>query len=311
MRIVITGGTGFVGRYLTLSLLQEGYEVIIFSRKSNYDLEVIDCPILSVDYSDPLSLRTKLENINPTHIIHLASSRDRGNLASVPPIQISSHINSDVNLIMGAARLRNLELFIYFGTADMYTCESREKINIDSKVIPKNIYGIKKSIGKNLIENLLITEGFPSVCLVPSVIYGPGQQTDMFIPSLIEALLLNQNFKMTDGLQFRDYIFVTDIVDAVVGLINKNGSKCLGLSLPLGSGSAIKIKDLAITVASYFSEHHRSLLQFGGLPSAESENNGYKFDILKSRTLLNWDPKISLETGIKKTINHARNLINK
>ena len=311
MRIVITGGTGFVGRYLTLSLLQEGYEVIIFSRKSNYDLKVIDCPILSVDYSDPLALRNKLENINPTHIIHLASSRDRGNLYSTSPIQISNHINSDINLIMAAARLRNLKLFIYFGTADMYTCQKQEKISIESKVKPKNIYGLKKTIGKNLIENLFLAQNFPSVCLVPSVIYGPGQKTDMFLPALIEALISNKKFKMTEGLQFRDYIFVTDVVDAVIKLINKNGSNCLGLSLPLGMGSAIKIKDLALTVASYFSKHHRSLLQFGGLPYAEKEDNGYKFDIFKSRTILNWDPKISLETGIKKTINHAKELINK
>jgi len=308
MKVVVTGGTGFVGRYLTTSLLEEGYEVIIFSRKLNGEFQGVNCQFFRVDYSKPSSLQTNLEKINPSHIIHLASSRGRGNLFSISPGKITNHINSDINMIMAASKLPNLKLFTYFGTADMYTCQKEEKISIDSKVKPKNIYGLKKTIGKNLIENLFLAHNFPSVCLVPSVIYGPGQKVDMFLPALIEALILNKKFKMTDGQQFRDYIFVTDVVNAVVKLINNNGSGCFGKSLLLGSGSAVKIKDLAIKVASYFSENHRDLLQFGNLPYADLENNGYKFNTSQSKILLNWNSKISLEEGIKKTIDHAKNL---
>ena len=212
---------------------------------------------------------------------------------------------------MASANLSNLELFIYFGTADMYTCQAGEKITLDSKTIPRNVYGFRKSIGKNLLETLFKTQNFPGICLVPSVIYGPGQQKDMFLPALINNLLNNQEFKMTEGLQFRDYIFVTDVVDAVIGLLNRRGDKCLGLSLLLGSGYAITIKDLALTVASCLSRYHRDLLHFGALSSRKSGQHGYRFDMSKSEILLEWKAQISLEFGIEKTLTQARKLKNK
>ncbi len=305
MKIVITGGTGFVGRNLVKALLWEGYDVVVLSRQIDSSFYEADCPVIMVDYSDSAGLRNQLVNIDPNFIIHLGASRDRSSLEQVEVTALWRDVDSDINLILGSVNLKNLNLFIYFGTADMYTCEPGKKIGLDNPIAPRNPYGLKKAIGKNLIESLYETNGFPGVCLVPSVIYGPGQAPDMFLPALIESMRRNEKFNMTEGSQFRDYIFVTDVVDAVVNLIVDKNKTRLGLTVLLGSDFSISIRELALLVSESFGKDCRHLLNFGAVKSQDSEDAGYSFDMSSSQHLLNWKAKVPLEMGIKLTLDHA------
>ena len=181
--------------------------MFVFSRGAVDAFAGIELTTVVVDYSDIKMLIDTLVGINPQYIVHLSASRDRRNLNDICINDIKNSINADVNLITAANDLTQLSLFVYFGTADMYSCEAGGKISLDSNVEPKNIYGLKKAIGKNLMDSLYKTNDFPGVCLVPSVIYGPGQAPDMFLPALIDSIRRNEKFNMTDGSQFRDYIF--------------------------------------------------------------------------------------------------------
>jgi nucleoside-diphosphate-sugar epimerase len=310
INIVITGGSGFVGQYLIKTLLERGFNLFVFTRGSDKIVRGIGVTVIVVDYSDAGMLAEKLITINPQFIVHLGASRDRRHFTDMCINDIVDNINADINLITAAAHLDDLSLFVYLGTADMYAPESANTIGFDSEIAPKNIYGLKKAVGKNLVESLFKTHGFPGVCLVPSVIYGPGQAPDMFLPALISCLVRNEKFNMTDGSQHRDYIFVTDVVDAVVSLITVKNKSCLGLTVLLGSGFSISIRDLALLVASSFGENSRSLLSFGAIKSRESENSGYNFDMAKSQILLNWRAKVSIEAGIKATLDYAVRLAN-
>ena len=307
-KVVVTGGSGFVGRHLVKALLAVGFEVFVFTRGTVEVFTNIGLTTVMVDYSDIKMLAVTLVEINPNYIIHLSASRDRRDLNNNCINDINNSINSDINLITAATYLKQLSLFVYFGTADMYSCESGGKISLDSKVEPKNIYGLKKSVGKNLVESLFKTHGFPGVCLVPSVIYGPGQAPDMFLPALIDSLIKNQRFAMSDGNQMRDYIYVKDVVDVILERINKPNSVCFGRTILLGSGEAVSIKELALMVEPLIDVNRDSLLAIGTVEQRAGEPNGYSYDMNESFDLLDWKPKFSLHDGLIETVDYAKNV---
>jgi len=115
---------------------------------------------------------------------------------------------------------------------------------------------------------------------------------------LIKALLTNHNFKMTEGYQLRDFIYIEDLTDALIKVLICNGLE--GEIINIASGFSIKIKDIALQIAGLIKNTDN--LKFGELPYRDSEIMEYAVDIFKASKLLQWHPKIKLSDGLKKTI---------
>jgi UDP-glucose 4-epimerase len=305
-RVLVTGASGFVGNHIVMRLLDAGVQVFSFTRKPQAEMMSHKVTSASVDYLDEPLLTRKLAEIKPDCIVHLSSSRDRTSFANCQLINFYDDVAADVNLIMASSKLTELKSFIFFGTADIYSDDG--VLNSKSPVLPKNPYGLRKSMGISLLSSLARSQGFPALCLIPSVIYGPAQQTDMFLPALIDSLLKNQKFSMTDGSQMRDYIYVRDIVDVVLNHINGPNLACVGRTILLGSGEAISIKKLAQMVEPLIGVNKDSLLDIGGIGQRSRESKGYSYDMNESFELLNWKPKFSLHDGLIETIDYAKNV---
>jgi len=260
-KTIVSGGFGFVGHHLVKRLADLGSEIFIFTRDATKISQDGDIKNILVSYLDESSLSQNLRQIEPDHIVHLSSSRDRKCFKDCSISQFNDDVATDLNFIMASSRLQQLKSFIYVGTADIYSDDG--VLNTKSPVLPKNPYGLRKSMGISLLNSLFRCQCFPSVCLVPSIIYGPGQKPDMFLPELIDSLIKNQRFSTSDGRQMRDYIFVRDIVDVLVKHINGPNLACLGRTILLGSGEAISIKELALMVEPLVGIKKESLLDIG------------------------------------------------
>lgn len=142
----------------------------------------------------------------------------------------------------------------------------------------------------------------PVTVLRPSVAYGPGQREDMFLPALICALLRGEPFPMTAGEQTRDFIYISDLVEALglAGLDDATNGEVINI----GGGSAIRITDLVDKVELMTQSH--GMARRGAVDYRPGEAMRYLLDISKSARLLGWYPSTPLEQGLQQTVDWYR-----
>ena len=161
----------------------------------------------------------------------------------------------------------------------------------------KSIYGRAKLLSSIYLINLYKKKNFPSTILRLYLAYGPRQDFNRLLPVTIKGCLENKKFPSSDGIQFKDFIHVYDVVDAILkSLTNKNAR---GQIINIGSGKPKKIKKVIKYVQKVSGGGYP---QFGKIKLRKDEILKTYPNITKAKKKINWQPKISLEKGIKSTI---------
>lgn len=300
--ILVTGHNGFIGRPLCDLLISNGWDVIGLGRSpvcntANeflcYDLDIID----------KLGVFNIIVKHNPSFIIHLAGGPIKG--GGLDHLRECFDVNQQGswNVINAAMKVSKLKKFIFVGT-----CEEYGSIDVPfvetARELPSTPYGLAKLSITQLLQALSKTHNFPSIILRPSLIYGPGQKKTMFLPSLIEHLLDGRVFDMTNGVQTRDYLYIDDLLDAILKsiIIPINRSEILNIS----SFFPVLIKDVAIEVANQIGNDAITLINFESVDYKLGEALNYYADNSKSKTMLGWSPKVSIIEGFRRTIDWQR-----
>jgi UDP-glucose 4-epimerase len=306
MKTLITGVNGFLGRYLCIELLKYGHEVIGIDIDNGFITHELYQSI-SVDLNNKEKIIKIVEEQKPDFIIHLASLKNRANnhhdLLSIN----SSDIGISLNIIESCKDLNNLKRFIFIGSCDEYGDKVFPFVETQQEN-PLNSYGLSKLVVSKTLLYLYRTYKFPVVILRPSVIYGPMQGKDMFLPSLIQSVLQDNFFSMTLGEQLRDYVYVGDVVNAILKCINTN-KMINGEILNIASGSSQSMKDIAITVINLISPNNLELLKFGDLSYRKNEVMRYEVSINAAKKLIGWNPRKKFLDGLKETIDFYKSTI--
>jgi nucleoside-diphosphate-sugar epimerase len=161
----------------------------------------------------------------------------------------------------------------------------------------KSIYGKAKLLSSMYLINLFKKKNFPSTILRLYLAYGPRQDINRFIPIIIKNCIKNKKFNCSEGNQYRDFVHVDDVVNAILkSLINKNAR---GQIINVGSGKPRRIRNII--------KHIKKILkggypQFGKIKLRKDEILKLYPNIKKAKNELNWKPKISFDQGLKSTI---------
>lgn len=299
--ILVTGGAGFIGRWVVKRLLEEEYDVCVLDDLSNGRAENIeefrDNPKFEFILGD---VRNKgmLENLfkDVDICIHAAAAINVQESIEKPQRYYDVNVNGTFN-ILEEARKKDVKL-VLIGTCMVYDLSSSEAINEKHSLNPKSPYAGSKLADENLALSYFHAYGLPVVITRPFNTYGPYQKSNMeggvvsiFIRSLLEEKTLDV---FGDGTQTRDLLYVEDCAEFIVkASINK---KAIGEIINAGCGEDIAIKDLALLICKdverirYVKHHH-----------PQSEIPKLLCDYTKANKLLAWEPKTSLEEGIEKT----------
>ena len=302
MKTLVTGGAGFIGRWVVKKLLNEGYEVCVLDDLSNGRVENLEelkedqnFKFVLGDIRDKEVLHSVFKDIDIC--IHAAAAINVQESIDDPQRYYDVNVNGTFN-ILEEARKGDAKM-VLIGTCMVYDLTSSKAISEEHPSNPKSPYAGSKLAAENLALSYFHAYGLPVVITRPFNTYGPYQKSDMeggvvsiFVRALLEGEPLNV---FGDGMQTRDLLYVEDCAEFIVKAAFTE--KAVGEVINGGSGMDIAIKDLALLICKdaerfvHVKHHH-----------PQSEIPKLLCDYTKAKELFGgWTPKTSLEEGIEKT----------
>jgi len=300
-RVLVTGAGGFIGKHLCKALFKEDATVVGLVRSE------IDSKYLSeqyvVDISSEIYVRQIINEVKPEYVVHLASNKSRGDNPRTYSEAYRNNLIGSLNIINACQNNHMLLKFVTLGSSDEYG-KLRVPFKETEKEAPINAYGASKLAVTELLKTLARSNGFSSVILRPSIVYGPGQDDSMFLPALIRALVAGNSFDMSLGEQTRDFVYVDDLVQAIIQALLAP-SLC-GDVINISSATPIRIDALAKMTANILGKGAEELLKFGAKDYRTSDVMQYWAANTLAKSLLGWSPTVSLEEGVQRTVDYFK-----
>jgi nucleoside-diphosphate-sugar epimerase len=302
-RILLTGASGFIGRHLSRCLLNHGAHVMSLIRENTcHPISATEYYI--VDFNQREVLQALITRLQPNYVVHLAAIRSSN-------IYIADYINSyeanfilTMHLVEACKGLLDLRQFIFLGSCEEYGLQE-PPFKENKQEIPVSAYGVSKLAVTQFIKTFSRATGFPGLVLRPSVVYGPEQAMHMFLPAMINALVFGNRFDLTEGDQTRDYIYIDDLVAAILLVLHSQKTFC-GDVVNISSANPVKIKDIALLTAKLIGPHSQKLLNFGAKDYRYGESMDYWANHDLAKNTLNWQPKTSLWEGLLRVIHSVQ-----
>lgn len=293
-RILITGGTGFIGYHLAKKCLKLNWSVTSISTKKPKKIRKLKkVKYIFSDITNKKLLKKKLK-INYDYVVNLAGYVDHSHKVKT----IRSHFNGCKN-ISSLFINSKIEKFIQIGSSVEYgKIKSPQKENEFPKNKILSNYGEAKLLSTKFMLDLNKKFNFPSVIVRLYLVYGPYQDPNRVIPFTIINSILNNKFNCSEGNQSRDFLYIDDLVDGIIKILTKKNDLS-GEIINLGSGKPTKIKKIIKSIINLVGSGRP---MFGKIRFRKDEINKLYPNLNKAKKLINWAPKIDLNLGLKKTI---------
>jgi UDP-glucose 4-epimerase len=289
-RILVTGGNGYLGRHLVEKLQQMQAEVFIM------DLYGTDNQhSLILDITDIKAVKKGIDKIKPQLVFHLAASLDR-NRSFDNFDQIYAINTKGTHNLLEALKGHNYENFIFTSTSEVYG-DNTPPFKETQLPQPASPYSLTKVFSENLITTFSKTYQKKYTILRLFNFFGKNMSPQFFIPQMIETLRDSQKFEMTEGEQKRDFLYLDDIVQALILAAEKPAQNEI---FNVCSAKAVSLKELILEVKN--SLNSQSEILFGTLPYRENEVWNMLGDNTKIINKLGFKPIFNLKAGIKEII---------
>ncbi|ETW94732.1 MAG: hypothetical protein ETSY1_33605 [Candidatus Entotheonella factor] len=298
--VAITGATGFIGRYLTQALVAlECYPTLFTCGRQPQSAALqMENRVrwVPMDLLDERAIAETMQQEKPAVIFHLAGTRGRE--ATYRACTHCARLNVEATLqLLKAASQCGVERVIMLGTADEYG-DQPGPLHETLPLYPVSPYAISKAAATRFSQTLFQREGCPVTVLRPFTVYGPGQPGDMFVAEAVSCAIAGQPFRMTHGQQRRDFVFIDDMVEAMMKAAS--APQVEGQVINIGSGQATRLCDVASLIWELSGSEAPLLI--GARPGGASEFHDTWADISRAKTLLNWEPRVSLRAGLHNMI---------
>lgn len=302
--VLITGASGFIGGHLVRSIISTGKKPILLSRFDAASQKFDDirdrARIMHADLTDGESIKKIIFETKPATIIHLAGTRGNGDArgAHIACEAINAIATAQ---ILEAAVSASVERIVIVGSAEEYGDQSGPLVE-SMPVQPRTPYGISKAKATEFALNMHRERGCPVVIVRPFSVYGSDQPRSMFIAEAVESSVRNITFQMSHGEQRRDLIFVNDVVRGLIAAASVE--RIEGQIINLGTGRAHRLRDVAEMIWKL--TETEAPLAVGARYAPQEELHDTWADITLARRLLDWEPQVDLETGLRETIRVMR-----
>ncbi|PIQ25973.1 NAD-dependent dehydratase [bacterium (Candidatus Blackallbacteria) CG17_big_fil_post_rev_8_21_14_2_50_48_46] len=297
MKVIVTGGCGFIGSHLTDAWIAQGAEVLVIDNLSTGLRQNLNpqAQLLEKSLQD-LSLEDLPQLQGARYIFHL------GALASIVPSikdpldYFDSNVSGTVRLLELARRIDGLEKFVYAASGSCYGIPETYPTLEDAPIKPEYPYAFTKWQGEELVKHWGLVYNLPWLSLRLTNVFGPRSRTDTgygAVFGVFLAQIANQQplTIVGDGQQSRDFTYVSDVVQAFQLAAQ---SEVLAEIINIGSGNHYSINYLAELLKPVGTVH---------VPKRPGEPDITFVEIAKAQKLLGYHPQYSFEAGVQTMLN--------
>ena len=297
MRVVVTGGAGFIGAHSCRALLEAGHAVTALDDLSHGKREAVPpgVDLVVMDVRSP-DLAASLARLRPEAVLHLSAQMDVRRSVADPMHDASVNVLGTVNAL-AAARRAGARRFVFassggavYGEQEAFPAPEQHPRR------PASPYGVSKLCGEEYLE-LARRDGLSTLSLRYANVYGPGQ--DPMGEAGVVAIFLHKMLQggdpviNGDGEQTRDFVYVEDVARANVLALSSATTGALNV----GTGVETSVKEVARILAQ--AAGHRKAIAHG--PAAPGEQRRSSVDPRAARAQLGWEPRVALGEGLART----------
>jgi UDP-glucuronate 4-epimerase len=307
MRILVTGGAGFIGSHLAEKLLTAGHEVVVLDDFNDfYDPQIkhaniagfaSDVTVCAADLRDAESVQSLFRREKLDAITHLAAR------AGVRPSIQQPRLYYDTNVIgtlhlLEAARVTGVERFIFASTSSVYGASKTIPFSEDEHLTQTlSPYAATKIAGEFLCSTYSHLHQIRVVALRYFTVYGARQRPDLAIHQFTRRIYAGQSIdQFGDGSTRRDYTYIDDIIQGTMAALSYGGP--LYDVFNLGESQTIQLKDLILAVENALGKKAK----INELPEQPGDMPLTYADISKARKLLGYNPTTKLGEGLPKFV---------
>ena len=305
MKILVTGGAGFIGSNIVDTYIELGHDVLIIDNLSSGKKENINpkAKFFKADIRNAHAIKTIFAKEKPDILNHHAAQINLRKSIADPIFDADVNIIGLLNLLEAGIKI-NLKKVIFASSGGAIYGEAKilpTPENYEPKQ-PLSPYGITKMMSEYYLNYYFNNYGLHFAILRYSNVYGPRQ--DPFGEGGVVAIFTQKLLKQKkpvingDGKQTRDFVYVKDVVEANVLALNKNVNTAINIATGVETSVNKLCNLLSNKTNTFFSEIHGS--------SKLGDQQKSVLDIASARKILGWRPRTSLNKGLNQTINFFR-----
>ncbi len=325
MKILITGGCGFIGSNYIINLLADKQNIILnldkityagnsenLSHVSNYE----NYNFIKADICDFKSIKKAIIEFNPSQIIHFAAESHVDKSIDSPLTFVNTNILGTANLLKASLEywgksnqlIKNNFRFLHVSTDEVFGSLGEDGLFTETTPYnPSSPYSASKASSDHLVRAWGKTYGLPVIITNCSNNYGPYQFPEKLIPLIITNCFDEKPLPVYGtGNNVRDWLFVKDHCEAIDVVINKG---LIGETYNIGGNNEIKNIEIVNTICNLMNKlrprkNNKSYLELiTYVKDRPGHDFRYAIDASKIKKYLNWEPKQTFNIGLKKTIN--------
>jgi nucleoside-diphosphate-sugar epimerase len=298
MKVLVTGGRGFIGRHCLERLLAKGYEVHAVSSSP---------PTLGkgvhwhqANLLDIAQTKIILRDVKPTHLLHLAWCTEHGKYWT--SADNLNWISASLALIREFTDLNGQRL-VSAGSCAEYDWAYTKCFESETPCRPCTLYGASKHSVQMIFDAWAKQTGLSNAWGRVFFLYGPGEHPSRLVPTVIQSLLRGKPALCTHGEQVRDFMYVADVAASFVALLERDEVEG---AINIASGQAIQLKALLYSIADQLDR--RDLVRLGARPTGANEPVELIADVARLRDEVGFRPSYELSHGVFLSIESVREM---
>ncbi len=296
-RIIVTGGSGFLGKHLCRTLLEKGYQVKNIDLRPNDEVNTV-----IGDIRDAELMKREIKDAEV--VFHLAALIEAGESVKFPQQFVDTNISGSIN-VLEAMRLNGVKTLIFSSSAAVYGEPIRTPIEEDDRTIPINPYGMTKLGMESLLSSYVESYGLTGIALRYFNLYGPGEAHEPethAIPRFVKQMYLDQEVTVWgQGEHKRDFIHIRDVVAAhlnALDLADREPNKYHYFNL-----SAEKPNSVAEVIQMLEKVMDKTAL-VKNFPNRPGDPLVLVASAAKAHKILGWEAKIPFEEGLRESVDY-------